>query len=192
MYVLTFIHCVSVYGTQCKCCRTCKQGLLKSPQKRFGLSSVQTSSQSHQQIEALTKKKTETNERLWETWLALTTAAQTSWGNCACVCVLCACHGLTGRGGVQHPKLPSPSGLGKMNSVPPQSLSLPCLFAWGFDTHPSREITHFHIPVLFPGLFCFLKMVFVCQHIYGMGGWVCSQAERERKDWEGWNREDRK
>lgn len=86
---------------------------------------------------------------------------------------------------MQHPKLPSPSGLGKTNSVAPQSLSLPCLLARGFDTHPSREITHFHIPLLFPGLFCFLKTVFVCQHIHAMGGWVCSQAgkERESKDW---------
>lgn len=110
------------------------------------------------------------------------TAVQTNWGNCVCVCVVCVSWPVRERGRAA-PKLPSPSGLGKMNSVPPQSLSLPpslpCSFAWGFDTHPPREIEHFHIPVIFPGMFCFLKTVFVCQHVRRMGGWVCSQAERE-------------
>lgn len=87
---------------------------------------------------------------------------------------------------MQPPKLPSPSGLGKMNSAPLHSLSPPlsppCLLARGFDTHPSREITHFHIPALFPGLFCFLKTTFVCQHIRAMGGWVSSQANKREEE----------
>lgn len=85
--------------------------------------------------------------------------------------------------GCAPPKLPSPSGLGKMNSVLPQTLSLspPRSFAGGFETHPSGEIKRFHIPVIFPGLFCFLKTVFICQHVRGMGGCMGLVAGQEER-----------
>lgn len=183
MYVLTFIHCVSVYGTQCKCCRTCKQGLLKSPQKKVWFElcsnflSIPSTDWGTDKKKQKKRRQMRDSEKHGWLWPLLHKQAEVIVLVCVC-CVHVMAWQAEGACSIQ--SCPHHLALAKW-TVFLQSLSLPCLFAWGFDTHPSREITHFHIPVLFPGLFCFLKMVFVCQHIYGMGGWVCSQAERERE-----------